>query len=193
MDRDDFDSEYDKKHGRRYSTIIFLPHARAKFRKLKISHRLLFSFVSLITSSLCLAAFFSIQYFEAMKREVYVRSSSTVALERELTDANVQMVRAHKNLEVLTQHLIREQQNREQQLREMQNRYQSLQALTQGQEKIAEAHRAILERRTLSDRLIEIGLGFSVGVLSSLVATFLWAWLKSKPLTAEEADKLNVE
>ena len=28
---------------KRYSTIIFVPHARAKFRKLKVSHRLLFS------------------------------------------------------------------------------------------------------------------------------------------------------
>ena len=48
---------------KRYSTVIFVPHARAKFRKLKVSHRLLFSVLSLVTSSLCLSALFSIQYF----------------------------------------------------------------------------------------------------------------------------------
>jgi len=53
---------------KRYSTIIFVPHARAKFRKLKVSHRLLFSVVSLISSSLCLSTFFSIQYFTSLSQ-----------------------------------------------------------------------------------------------------------------------------
>jgi murein DD-endopeptidase MepM/ murein hydrolase activator NlpD len=53
---------------RRYSTIIFVPHARAKFRKLKVSHRLLFSIVSLISSSLCLSTFFSVQYFTSLSQ-----------------------------------------------------------------------------------------------------------------------------
>ncbi len=51
---------------RRYSTIIFVPHARAKFRKLKVSHRVLFSLISILTSSLCLSTFFSIQYFTSL-------------------------------------------------------------------------------------------------------------------------------
>ena len=34
---------------KRYSTIIFVPHARAKFRKLKVSHHLLFSVLSIVT------------------------------------------------------------------------------------------------------------------------------------------------
>jgi murein DD-endopeptidase MepM/ murein hydrolase activator NlpD len=53
---------------RRYSTIIFVPHARAKFRKLKVSHRALFSVLSVIASSLCLSTFFSVQYFTALSR-----------------------------------------------------------------------------------------------------------------------------
>jgi murein DD-endopeptidase MepM/ murein hydrolase activator NlpD len=53
---------------KRYSTIIFVPHARAKFRKLKVSHRLLFSLVSLVTSSLCLSTFFSVQYFTSLSQ-----------------------------------------------------------------------------------------------------------------------------
>lgn len=52
----------------RYSTIIFVPHARAKFRKLKVSHRLLFSIVSVVTSSLCLSTFFSVQYFTSLSQ-----------------------------------------------------------------------------------------------------------------------------
>jgi murein DD-endopeptidase MepM/ murein hydrolase activator NlpD len=52
----------------RYSTIIFIPHARAKFRKLKVSHRLLFSVASILTSSLCLSTFFSVQYFTSLSQ-----------------------------------------------------------------------------------------------------------------------------
>src|ERR1700690_1940628 len=52
----------------RYSTIIFVPHARAKFRKLKVSHCLLFSLVSIVTSSLCLSTFFSVQYFTSLSQ-----------------------------------------------------------------------------------------------------------------------------
>ncbi len=52
----------------RHSTIIFVPHARAKFRKLKVSHRMLFSAISLLTSSLCLSTFFSIQYFNSLSQ-----------------------------------------------------------------------------------------------------------------------------
>jgi murein DD-endopeptidase MepM/ murein hydrolase activator NlpD len=53
---------------RRYSTIIFVPHARAKFRKLKVSHRAILSVISLITSSLCLSTFFSFQYFTSISQ-----------------------------------------------------------------------------------------------------------------------------
>jgi len=53
---------------KRYSTIIFVPHARAKFRKLKVSHRTLMSVVSLVTSSLCLSTFFSVQYFTSLSQ-----------------------------------------------------------------------------------------------------------------------------
>src|ERR1700680_733184 len=50
------------------STIIFVPHARAKFRKMKVSHRLLFSIISVISSSLCLSTFFSVQYFTSLSQ-----------------------------------------------------------------------------------------------------------------------------
>lgn len=53
---------------RRYSTIIFVPHARARFRKLKVSHRLLWSVASLVTTSLCLSTFFSFQYFNSISQ-----------------------------------------------------------------------------------------------------------------------------
>lgn len=53
---------------KRFSTIIFVPHARAKFRKLKVSHRLLFTMISLVCSSLCLSTFFSVQYFTSLSQ-----------------------------------------------------------------------------------------------------------------------------
>jgi murein DD-endopeptidase MepM/ murein hydrolase activator NlpD len=53
---------------KRYSTIIFVPLSRAKFRMLKVSHRLLFSLVSVVTSSLCLSTFFSVQYFTSLSQ-----------------------------------------------------------------------------------------------------------------------------
>lgn len=54
--------------GKRYSTIIFVPHARAKFRKLRLSHRTLVSVFSIVTSSLCLSTFFSWQYFTTLSQ-----------------------------------------------------------------------------------------------------------------------------
>ena len=53
---------------KRHSTIIFVPHARAKFRKLKVSHRILYSVLSILTSSFCLSTFFSVQYFTSLSR-----------------------------------------------------------------------------------------------------------------------------
>lgn len=53
---------------KRYSTIIFVPHARAKFRKLRISHRFLLSIIAVLTSSLFLSTFFSVQYFNSLSR-----------------------------------------------------------------------------------------------------------------------------
>jgi murein DD-endopeptidase MepM/ murein hydrolase activator NlpD len=52
----------------RYSTIIFVPHARARFRKLRVSHRAIFSLLTVITSSLCLSSFFSYQYFTTLSQ-----------------------------------------------------------------------------------------------------------------------------
>lgn len=52
----------------RHSTIIFVPHARAKFRKLRVSHRFLFSAASVLVSSLCLSTFFSVQYFTTISQ-----------------------------------------------------------------------------------------------------------------------------
>lgn len=52
----------------RHSTIIFVPHARAKFRKLRVSHRMLFSAASVLASSLCLSTFFSVQYFTTISQ-----------------------------------------------------------------------------------------------------------------------------
>lgn len=81
---------------KRYSTIIFVPHARAKFRKLKVSHRLLFSIVSLVTSSLCLSTFFSVQYFTSLSQ---THELSKLRHEnRELQTANEQFSKSVESL-----------------------------------------------------------------------------------------------
>src|SRR5436305_324464 len=80
----------------RYSTIIFVPHARAKFRKLKVSHRFLISLVSLVTSSLCLSTFFSIQYFTSLSQ---THELSKLRHEnRELQTANEQFSKSVESL-----------------------------------------------------------------------------------------------
>jgi len=80
----------------RYSTIIFVPHARAKFRKLKVSHRLFFSIVSLVTSSLCLSTFFSIQYFTNLSQNHEL--SKLQRENRELQTANEQFSKSVESL-----------------------------------------------------------------------------------------------
>src|SRR5919206_2509636 len=81
---------------KRYSTIIFVPHARAKFRKLKVSHRLLFSLLSILTSSLCLSTFFSVQYFTSLSQ---THELSKLRREnRELQTANEQFGKSVESL-----------------------------------------------------------------------------------------------
>ena len=81
---------------KRYSTIIFVPHARAKFRKLKVSHRFLFSLVSIVTSSLCLSTFFSVQYFTSLSQ---THELSKLRREnRDLQSANEQFSKSVESL-----------------------------------------------------------------------------------------------
>jgi murein DD-endopeptidase MepM/ murein hydrolase activator NlpD len=81
---------------KRYSTIIFVPHARAKFRKMKVSHRLLFSIVSLVASSLCLSTFFSVQYFTSLSQTHEL--SKLQSENRDLQAANEQFSKSVESL-----------------------------------------------------------------------------------------------
>lgn len=81
---------------KRYSTIIFVPHARAKFRKLKVSHRLLLSVFSIVTSSLCLSTFFSVQYFTALSQTHELNKLQRE--NRELQTANEQFSKSVESL-----------------------------------------------------------------------------------------------
>src|SRR5438874_511582 len=80
----------------RYSPIIAVPHARAKFRKLKVSHRLFFSIVSLVTSSLCLSTFFSFQYFTSLSQTHELNKLQHE--NRELQTANEQFSKSVESL-----------------------------------------------------------------------------------------------
>lgn len=52
----------------RFSTIIFVPHAKAKFRKMRISHRVLGTASFMLGTSLVLSLFFSVQYFTSLSQ-----------------------------------------------------------------------------------------------------------------------------
>jgi hypothetical protein len=188
MDRDEFESRYGEK---KYATIIFVPHARAKFRKLVLSHRLIFAMLALAATSFGLSSFFTFMYMSELRDEAYSSRAATESLERELTNANTQVAASFHHLDLLTRKLIREQRQREQQLRELNEKYQTLRALAAGQESIAEAHRAILQRRTLTERLFEMGIGFVVGVLSSIVATAIWGVRTAVTVSAAEVTKIE--
>ena len=86
---------------KRYSTIIFVPHARAKFRKLKVSHRLLFSILSLVSTSLCLSTFFSVQYFTSLSQ---THELSKLRREnRELQSANEEILSNNEELQSINE------------------------------------------------------------------------------------------
>lgn len=81
---------------KRISTIIFVPHAKAKFRKLRISHRAIFSILSLVTSSLCLSTFFSFQYFTKLSQTGELARLKSE--NRELVQANEEFSRSVESL-----------------------------------------------------------------------------------------------
>lgn len=173
---------------KRYSTIIFTPRDGRKFMKLKVSHRLIFSLISLITSALMLSLFFTVQYYRSVQQAEFYSNATKAsrALEEELVAANAQMVRSMRNIEAASAQLVQQRRDSEKRLEELQHRYESLRALADGQEKIAAAHRAILEQRPLRQRLWEQATAFLVGVLSSLVATFVWVIAKSRTVNRND-------
>jgi len=150
--------------------------------------------ISILTALFALSTFFSIMYFNALRRrEPVVATIKSSELERELTDASAQMVRSVKKLETVSAQLLKQQKERERQLLETQQHYESLRALAAGQKEIAEAHRAILEQRSFRQRVVDFLTAFFIGVLSSLVATFLWYLRHSKPVSTEEIEKLGLK
>ena len=95
---------------KRYSTIVFVPHARAKFRKLRVSHRALLSAAALITTSLCLSTFFSVQYFNSLHRTHELsklkRENSQLQQANEQFSKSVESLRGQlKNVEEKTRKL----------------------------------------------------------------------------------------
>lgn len=69
--------------------------------------------------------------------------------------------------------LVETSRRQQQEVSALQARYDALKALADGQEQVAESHRAILSRRTPYERLTDNITGFVVGVLSSIAASVL--------------------
>jgi murein DD-endopeptidase MepM/ murein hydrolase activator NlpD len=80
----------------KHATIIFVPHARAKFRKTRVSHRFLIAVAALVTVSLLLSTFFTVQYFTSMSRTdelAHLRQEN-----RDLQTANEQFSKSVESL-----------------------------------------------------------------------------------------------
>lgn len=81
---------------KRFSTIVFVPHSRAKFRKLRISHRSLTALVLLIGTALGLSGWFTYQYFTTLSRTSELNRLK--ASNHELEAANHQFSQSIENL-----------------------------------------------------------------------------------------------
>ncbi len=80
----------------KHATIIFVPHARAKFRKMRVSHRLLYSIVGLVTFSILISTFFSVQYLNSLTQTHQL--SSLKQENRDLQIANEQFSKSVESL-----------------------------------------------------------------------------------------------
>lgn len=61
--------------GRKYNTIIFVPHARAKFRKLKVASSMLWAAGAALGSLLVIAIVFSTIFFVSIRRDRRYRAT----------------------------------------------------------------------------------------------------------------------
>ena len=61
--------------GRKYNTIIFVPHARAKFRKLRVASSLLWTAAGSVAGILLVAVTFTILFFVSIKRDRQYRAT----------------------------------------------------------------------------------------------------------------------
>jgi murein DD-endopeptidase MepM/ murein hydrolase activator NlpD len=61
--------------GRKYNTIIFVPHARAKFRKLKVASSVLWAAAAALGSLLLVAIVFSTLFFVSVSRDRRYRAT----------------------------------------------------------------------------------------------------------------------
>lgn len=81
---------------RRFSTIVFVPHSRAKFRKLRISHRSLTAIALIVGTALALSGWFTYQYFTTLSRTSELNRLKTQ--NHELQAANNQFSESIENL-----------------------------------------------------------------------------------------------
>ena len=103
----------------------------------------------------------------------YPGSDQVAQVRERLTLANDQMNEAFSKAEDITRALIDATEAREIELATLRERYATLEALVEGQEGIAKAHREILRSRTLTERIVEVGLGLFIGVISTLLGALL--------------------
>ncbi len=103
-----------------------------------------------------------------------------VQVQEDLTRAQEALADALTRATQVAGGLIEKSKRQQQELAALQSRYDALKALAAGQEDLARAYRRILTERSLGDRIVDLVIGFLVGVGSSFVASLVLAWAASK-------------
>lgn len=108
------------------------------------------------------------------------------AVTRELAAAHKALLDALSRADGVATHVLEASKKQQDELTALRARYDSLKALTAGQEDLARSYRAILAERSWTDRLLDALFGFLLGVTSSLAASWLFTRMSRPPPQAPE-------
>ena len=135
---------------------------------------------------LCWAVFGVGVPISMMVSRVNNENIETYNIAAELRESTNQLDRAMANAQSAVKALLEANQEQSGELSRLQARYESLKALTEGQEEIARAHRKILREVSPFHKMLELTAVLTLGILSSLSAMFLWkAWSSTKKVPGE--------
>ena len=125
--------------------------------------------------------------FDALKENNLTENAA-----EELHTASNKMLEAMDNAQTAVEFLLTTTSKQQVQLTELEERYESLKALTKGQEDIARVHKEILLDSDPIAQIINYATAFVLGVLSSLVGTFIYYFMtKKERISQEEFKNLN--
>ena len=153
-------------------------HARwARERRRRASYLVRPLFVlSALLGLIAVGSHFTDSIIDAVRRRYAEGEQAPVEqVESELSKAQAALTDAMRKASTVAEEMVKNSKKQQDEISTLRSRYDSLKALTAGQEEIARTYRSILLERPWRERLVDQGFGFLVGVLSSLAASWLWA------------------